>query len=146
MIIGHYLGLIYEVSQSTVCQVHYTVCCFCHTCTVILVSTRRVECLKYFTTVAPVSQLWASGMHLVGVQLLVSIVASWLHCGKKGRRAIFTLVGGSYTKATGLCVHVGDRLSCFRAYKHCFPHSFRRAFSSRSNCPDHIVKDCNYYF
>ena len=58
--------------------------------------------------VAPVSELQASGIHLVGVQLLDSIVASCLNRGerKTGHGLIFTLAGVCYTKATGLCVFV----------------------------------------
>lgn len=61
--------------------------------TMILVS--GVECLK---KTAPVSQLQASGIHLVGVQLLDSIVASWRRCGNKGCRGIFTLRGSFATQ------------------------------------------------
>lgn len=68
--------------------------CFSSTC---------AERLKYFTITAPVSLLRASGIHLVGVQLLDSIVfltPLWEFM------VIFTLVGVCGTKASGLCVYM----------------------------------------
>lgn len=68
--------------------------CFSSTC---------AERLKYFTITAPVSLLRASGIHLVGVQLLDSIVfltPLWEFT------VIFTLVGVCGTKASGLCVYM----------------------------------------
>lgn len=68
--------------------------CFSSTC---------AERLKYFTITAPVSLLRASGIHLVGVQLLDSMVfltPLWEFT------VIFTLVGVCGTKASGLCVYM----------------------------------------
>lgn len=78
--------------------------CFSSTC---------AERLKYFTITAPVSLLRASGIHLVGVQLLDSIVfltPLWEFT------VIFTLVGVCGTKASGLCVYMSYVFICVSVY------------------------------